>query len=541
MRLATYLSTSRHGIFYFRWPLPRHLHPARKASDIKVSLGTRLPHMAEQLSRLMVFAGHSLSFPASGVGMRYEDIRRQVQEHFQSQLAGFRERLSQTGPVGENGREDFRLSMAMADSPLDDFIAMRCTGDGSLLDKFLTERGIAGGLPSDTTRMIAAELQKGYRAVLKAALRSDTEYEAYDFDAPAGRVPAATASAPEAPAAADLLSEISRKYLDESQKLTGLRPKTLTEKRDALALLQEIIGDKAVFSITKADARKTDDVLQKLPKNRGKSAATRNLGLPEMLALRGVGTISARTLNSYVSHFQAFMTWAERKGYREGNPAGNPFEGFRVRKTAISDTHRRKPFKPEQLRLLYRHLTENPDGLVRKGDHKWPTLIAMFSGARLNEVCQLRAEDMEVREGIPCFDFNDDDGKTLKNIASRRVVPIHSRLLELGLLDFIEQRKQAEAPRLFPSLTYSKQNGWGRNVGRWFNESLLPNIGMKDKGLVFHSFRHSMVTTLGHCDVQESVIKAIVGHTRTGVTQSVYNPDGYKPEQLKRELDKFSF
>ena len=43
MRLTAYLSTSRHGIFYFCWPIPACLHPSGLRTDIKLSLGTRLP------------------------------------------------------------------------------------------------------------------------------------------------------------------------------------------------------------------------------------------------------------------------------------------------------------------------------------------------------------------------------------------------------------------------------------------------------------------------------------------------------------------
>jgi hypothetical protein len=41
MQIASYLGQSRHGVYYFRWPLPRHLHPYGRASQIRVSLRTR--------------------------------------------------------------------------------------------------------------------------------------------------------------------------------------------------------------------------------------------------------------------------------------------------------------------------------------------------------------------------------------------------------------------------------------------------------------------------------------------------------------------
>ncbi|RJK96610.1 hypothetical protein D3P06_17520 [Paracoccus aestuarii] len=43
MRLAAYLSRSRHGVFYFRWPIPASLHPDQKRSHVLLSLRTRWP------------------------------------------------------------------------------------------------------------------------------------------------------------------------------------------------------------------------------------------------------------------------------------------------------------------------------------------------------------------------------------------------------------------------------------------------------------------------------------------------------------------
>ena len=39
MRLAAYLCTSRHGIFYFRYPLPVCAHPLGKRRSVLVSKG----------------------------------------------------------------------------------------------------------------------------------------------------------------------------------------------------------------------------------------------------------------------------------------------------------------------------------------------------------------------------------------------------------------------------------------------------------------------------------------------------------------------
>ena len=55
MHVPAYLTTSRHNILYFRWPIPKSSHPQNKASDIKLSLATRDFNEALQLSRLLAY------------------------------------------------------------------------------------------------------------------------------------------------------------------------------------------------------------------------------------------------------------------------------------------------------------------------------------------------------------------------------------------------------------------------------------------------------------------------------------------------------
>lgn len=92
---------------------------------------------------------------------------------------------------------------------------------------------------------------------------------------------------------------------------------------------------------------------------------------------------------------------------------------------------------------------------------------------------------------------------------------------------------------MFYDSSYSEQNGYGRTLGRWFNEVFLVKIGLKSKTLVFHSLRHSMVTELARNDVPEPIVKSVVGHERSGVTQQTYFKSGYSTEQLHEAVNKF--
>ncbi|WP_422074423.1 tyrosine-type recombinase/integrase [Tranquillimonas rosea] len=535
MRHAAYLSTSRHGIFYFRWPIPPDLHPQGKRTEVKVSTGTRSPQAARQVSRLLLLAGQTAMLTASVERMRYDEIRRHVQEHFRDLLRQFREVVAERGPMEGANLEAMRGGSGLVDGDPEIWAEVaHPTGADGLLAAFCDLRGIKEALSPEDRRRMLAELQKGYRAYLTGALDHTGSFASLDLsDPPPPYAPTLSTAQAEQEEASAPYPETVERYFDEVHRSGSLAAKTLGDKEDALALLGEITGAKPVAALTRADARQVKDVLMRLPKNRRKSPQTRDLSLSEMLEVQGVERISSRTLNTYIGNMQTFLGWAVRNGYAEDNI----FEGMRVRAPKGKKEEGRKPFSQAQLRTLYRHLTENPDDLVRKDTHKWATLIAMFSGMRLDEVAQLDVSDIQCADDVWFIDVNDDgERKHLKNASSHRRVPVHDRLLALGFLDFVESRRKAA--RLFPELSWGK-NGYGRNIGRWFNESLLPKLGMKEDDLVFHSLRHSMITRLSQTDVPEAKVKAIVGHSQTGVTYTSYFREGFLPAQLRTAINKF--
>ncbi|SDX07786.1 hypothetical protein SAMN05444006_109180 [Allgaiera indica] len=99
MRLAAYLSTSRHGIFYFRYPLPADGHPSRKRAHIKVSLGTREPKDAQQLARLLALAGQFILDQPDIRALRRDTMRGHMRKHFGELLREFQVRSPTGGQI----------------------------------------------------------------------------------------------------------------------------------------------------------------------------------------------------------------------------------------------------------------------------------------------------------------------------------------------------------------------------------------------------------------------------------------------------------
>ena len=474
--------------------------------------------------------------------MRYDEMRDHVREHFVQLLRDFREKSAATGPASGMDLDALKAGQGLAEGDPDDWAALTCGDGDGLLRAFCELRGISE-MPEDRERvMMAAELQKGYRDYIARALEHTAEFStlAIEQDVTLGRSKALTTDL-NTPTEVDAmpLADVVSRYFDELQRTNALATKTEGEKRDALALMSELTGDKPLAHMTKTEAQNVKAALFKLPKNRRKNPKTRDLPLSEALEVSGVERIAARTMNVYLGHMQSLFTWAVSNGYA----SENIFSGLRIKRTGRGVNDGRNAFSAEQLQLMFSHLTDADSPMVKKDAHKWPTLIGLFTGMRLNEIAQLEVQDIELHDEVWCIHVtpDGDNMKRLKNSSSRRRVPVHDRLKASGFLEFYEARKSVGHSRLFPGLTYSSQNGYGRNAGRWFNERFLPELGLSGQGLVFHCLRHTMITRLAQAGVEEPMVKALVGHSQTGVTFSTYFKEGFLPTQLREAINRFDF
>ncbi len=456
--------------------------------------------------------------------LRQDEIRSLVQRYFKSSLDQFLERLNDTG-FPERSFDAMRQEMAVHENAVE--------GEDLLSDHYFDREAFceASGLTSlhweENAFSLRREMRKARTDMLRRVLESAESLEHYSYDEvhTATKMPSLPASAPLGRAIDDFMDEHSRQWPE----------KTTKQVRAYLTILLEQFGsERLLAAISKQDASEVKKVLQALPASRNTKPALKDLPLSEVVKASGHKIISPKTINSHIDAFRRFFDWAERHGHAPHKL----FEGMKVPRAKDAATERR-PFSKDQTRLIYNELTSNPSGLVRSESHKWAALLGLFTGARLNEICQLELADIQQNGDIWCLNITDegDNNKRVKAKASRRKVPLHSKLIQLGFLDFMESRKKGQ--RLFPDYSYSANVGYGRSLGRWYNESFLPKLGLKEPSLVFHSLRHTMVTRLAQAGVPEPIIQGVVGHAREGVTQEAYFKDGYTLKQLKDAIERF--
>lgn len=131
----------------------------------------------------------------------------------------------------------------------------------------------------------------------------------------------------------------------------------------------------------------------------------------------------------------------------------NPCRGLRVI-DPVKKRDKRLPFSDDQLQIIfdspiYREEIESHRQTARFG----VSLISLFTGMRLNEICALDLSDVQTIDGVPCFLVREASDKSIKTDASERHVPVHQQLIEIGFMRFFEKHKLAGGRKLFSELT----------------------------------------------------------------------------------------
>ncbi|WP_380994121.1 tyrosine-type recombinase/integrase [Sedimentitalea sp. HM32M-2] len=449
-----------------------------------------------------------------------------MRSYFAASLDRYVERLNDTG-LPDRSLEALRQELDVHEDAIGGFDDLSDLYlDAGPLDSFRASAGLTEAQWAENGPSLRQEMRKARRDQIKAILSAAEGLEGYSFTELAQTAPRPTQARSVALGAAieDFMSEHSPQW----------SPAMQNKARSYLALLVEHFGqDRALATVTRQDATEMKKLVQALPVNRNTKRETRDLTLQEAIAFPGLKKISAKTVSSYIDTFRRFWDWAERHGHSDVKL----FNGMKVAKAKHSDEGR-KAYTPDQTGKLHAALTGKPSGLVKKDDYKWGALLGLYTGARLREVAQLDVADIRHEGGIWYLDINGDGpNKSLKTPAAKRRVPVHSELIRLGFLDWVAAKPKGQ--RLFLSLSYNAKEGYGRNLGRWFNNVFLPGLGMKESGLVFHSLRHTMVTRLAQAGVPEPLFQEIVGHERQGVAQQVYFKEGHTLAQKHEALEKF--
>jgi integrase len=304
---------------------------------------------------------------------------------------------------------------------------------------------------------------------------------------------------------------------------------TVHEYKRAVEMFIQRHGDLPVATIKKSHARLYREALQDVPQRR--AGELLKASLPELSAWGrkhpDVPKVSPGRVNKQLGAVQAIAAWAYANGVIPEDTAwADPFAKMRVQ----GEQSERTSFENPDLKLLFAApvFTEHeyPEG-GRGPAAFWLPLLSLFNGARQAELASLTATDVQqepvTSTPLLYITAQASRGKRLKTKASRRVVPIHSQLVRLGFLKFVEdvRKRDGEKAFLFPLVAPDKGRAGVKAWSKWFGRYLRAQ-GVGDTAKVFHSFRHGFKDALRRGEVNQKLHDALRGHAQASTVSGGY-------------------
>ena len=164
----------------------------------------------------------------------------------------------------------------------------------------------------------------------------------------------------------------------------------------------------------------------------------------------------------------------------------------------------------------------------------------------LEEICQLRIEDVYQDEGVWIIDINENNQENkLKNLPSCRGIPLHRILTkDLKFPQYVKFLEGKGERRVFPELRKGVDNRFSKDVSDWFARyrtryKIVPDKkrGKKD----FHSFRHTFINNLKQQGISFEMINEVSGHKNKGEGPSRYGKRYNMPLLQKKVISKLNY
>lgn len=364
-----------------------------------------------------------------------------------------------------------------------------------------------------------------------------------------------------------MLKELIERFGSDANRLE-LAATTKGNYRPAFEALLGILGPEANVSlINRADILKVRDTLCWLPAYSAKSKELADLPLTEIVArakekreaairkleelgiddpsdadFQTVGMpqfLKKTAINKYLGGIGHLFDWAVAEQLVLSTPAA------KLKLANVPDSAKRSFDVDELLRLFHKD--------YRLDAVSWILVVLLYQGLRANEACQLHTDDViqDQRSGLWCLriavearaDRRISDkapDRTLKNTQSRRLIPIHQRLIDLEFLEFVDQRRVGGKKMLFDVKKYG-QSGYYDSVRKRL-VGLMEAAGIYSRETTVHSLRHTFAEALRNlAGAPQDLREAIGGWAVSGSAEIDYGSERFWPENMKTWLDRIDW
>ncbi|WP_174436092.1 DUF6538 domain-containing protein [Azospirillum brasilense] len=328
------------------------------------------------------------------------------------------------------------------------------------------------------------------------------------------------------------------------------------EYEPVFEIILDLIGaERVVDTITPEDIERVRDVISYLP-----PYATNATRFPEWKGMsraaiaddvkkrRGDGEritlLKQSAVNKYLGQIGTLFRYAENKGMHYKSPVPSDIKLRKPRQK--EDRSTRAAFPIQKLQLIF------PVGFGGfMTDVKWHLAIALYQGFRGSEISQLMVDDIVQKHNIWCFridiDVWDEEGnhktsdKVAKTEATKRLVPIHKKILDLGFIKtHVAQRRRFGKTQVFDTTKWGDKNYYESIRGKI--TEYIKERGAYQRGLnVFHSLRHNFSAACDDAGIPPLYSNQLGGWgTGDGTARSIYRGQT-DVRKLKGYIDMVSY
>ena len=297
--------------------------------------------------------------------------------------------------------------------------------------------------------------------------------------------------------------------------------------------------------------------LKQLPPNQGaNTAVVEALVRIKQRERQGQPLPTASSVEKKLGHLLPFFRFAKESKWLSPDVLDAMQLARKTASTHLVKSQRKKGGKvgyvalsQTELQRVFRHHAFKDD--CYKNPWKfWVPMLCLYQGVRVSEASQLYTDDILLIQGVPCLSFIEDvqgdlpesqrqkaaksseDHRRLKTTSSRRVVPLHPTLIEMGFLAFVDQVKQqarAKAAHLFKQLSWDEKHMFGRRPSRFIIHILREVDAHIPRKKVAHSLRSNFNQELQRTMIPSDLISRMLGHTTGKIEDERYNENEFGP------------
>jgi len=523
MGVRSYLKISKNNIYYFRRVVPLKLRTSLGKREIKISLRTRSRQKALVLVGVLYLKTEQLFYEYGGKLMSLLDLIYELGERGYDAKELDDIVFTVYGTEASNGVEGTS------------FVRMKASQRKAVVESVSESHGTEMARALATVMTYISESKKKNHAELKSLVNESLGLDAVlkdeELDLRVTEPSLSQEKHSERLTIGVLVEEyITHRPADLEIRLGKTDWEIPSKELKALRQMREILGDELyVDEVGRKKAKYVMATFCKLPSDHNKYVGKSVSEILESMP-KEEPVLLPQTVNDYLGYMVAIFNYAieelELTGFK------NPFVK-KMRRAEPDKKDARSSFTDNELKLIFEgEVFTEFDYKKHKPHVYWAPLIALYTGARNNEIGSLCCSDITQvfyddgkpvvsKAGMPLWLIGINENpkvasgkKRIKNTNSKRNVPIHPRLIELGFLEYCEvQRKKGTDNMLFDYLVFNKRNGYGGLIGRNFNDYLKKiDVWVRLKK-VFYSFRHTIYDHLNNAGVVSERRELIAGRS----------------------------